>query len=277
MVRNRDAFTATTDLIDAFPGAYIHKLVLALKGDMTAAASVSVETFLGVLSTIEVRLFGSPVIMLSATDLLAYNALALNKTPLTIVATAATDAKTQVYGLELPLYQPARGRGDLAYKFEYTAVSGVDTETITVKEVRSDKVLQTGYLHAVRVPATTAAATGWGNIHDFTAVGDLQGILIFSTTIPTATAVTATTQELRVYLNEELKYECNWDDLAGEGKAGAGIPTHDSPADYSILDNYRYLSFEEDPVSKGTRVKLDFYAGVANEAYRFIPVYRVRS
>jgi len=275
LVRDFADFTVSTELIPATADAYIDKLIIGFQGDMTAAASVSVESMLGLLSEIEVRRYGSVVVSLSAKDLLALNCLWLGKSPLTIVATAATDDKTVINGLELPLYQPPSPYGAITYRFIRTAVSGVDTEKLTVAEIYSEKTYRPTYVHAVKLEGTTAAVTGYGNKLYPTVLGDLIGVLIFSTTIPTNVSNTVTCEKIKIFVDGVPQVERNWRELQGDAKRGMQAAVFASPGNRTIHDNYAYLDLQDDPIPAGTRIEIDIYAGVANEAFHLIPVYLV--
>jgi len=272
LIWNRDEFTASTALENFSPGRYIDKINIHIKGEMTAAASVSAPAFAAIIDPLEVRLLGSPVVFIRGTDLWALNILYLKKNPLTIVAGAATDQHTKIMGLECPIWQPPRAIGELTIKVNRTAVSGVDTETLTVAELSSDATLEPTYFHAVEIPATTASVTGWGNFTDFPQPGDLHGVLLYSTTIPTATSEVATIQELMLVIDGMRAFHANWHELKGDAPSHA---TFADPADATFIDNYAYIDLSKDPVPAASSVRLDVNAGVANEAYRVIPIYRV--
>jgi len=275
LVRDFADFTASTELIPATADAYIDKLTLGFQGDMTAAASVSVESLLGLLSEIEVRRLGSPVVVMSAKDLLALNCLWLGKSPLTIVATAATDDKTVINGLDLPLWQPPTTYGGITYRLIYSSVSGVDTEKLTVAEIYSEKVYRERYLHAVKLEGVTAAVTGYGNKLYPTVIGDLVGCLIFSTTIPTNVSNTVTVEKIKVFVDGVPQIERNWRELQAEAKRGMQSAVFASPGNRTIHDNYALLDLQDDPIPAGTKVEIDVYAGVVNEAFHIIPLYLV--
>jgi hypothetical protein len=272
LIYNEEGFTSSKDLENLTAGRYVDRLTISLKGEMTAGSAVTPATMSNLLNPLEVRLLGSPVIYLRGSDIWALNVLVLKKNPLTIVAGNATDNRTRIMGLEVPIQQPARGAGELTIKANRVAVSGVDTETITIAEITSDTALAPEYYHLVEIPVTTASSTGWGNFIDLPQPGRLMGILLYSTTIPTTTSDTATISEVMVVVNGSRAYHRRWLEI----KADAA--THDtlaSPADASFIDNYAYIDFSKDPIPADAEVRLDINAGVASEAIRVIPVYLV--
>ena len=270
MIREREAFTASTELINLSSGKFIDRLTLSFKGDMTAGAAVTVATCLPLLNPVEIRRKGSTIISIQGDDLLALNAYLLHHNPKTIVAGATTNNQTKVMGLNLPLWQSPLKSGELTFRATRSAVSGVDTETLTVCEISNDKNLKPGYLHYVTLPLTTSAATGFGNILDLPQNGDLQGILFYSETIPTTTAELATMQAVDIKVDGSKIMTRAWDDMK------ADAPTQSlevNPGDDTIIDNYGFIDFREDPIPKGKSVSIDINGGVASEAVRIIPIY----
>ena len=51
--------------------------------------------------------------------------------------------------------------------------------------------------------------------------------------------------------------------------------SEESPANTSILDNYRWLSLAKEPIPAGTRVQTDIMAGVDSETIRTVQVQQV--
>jgi len=276
LIKDRAGFTTDIPLTNLSSGVYIDKLTLHWKGEMTAAASVGVASLLDLVNPVEVRLFGSPIVSLRGSDLYALNDLFLGKRPITIVATAATDSHTKIMGLDVPLYQPARGPGELALLVGREAVSGVDTETISIAEIANTEKLEEAWLHYVEMPGVTAGATGYGNIVELPSPGDLLFIIFYSTTIPTTTSETATVQSVKVEIAGVPAVERNWHEMKADVSRGGSTGLFGSPGDTSILDNYGVIDFRKDPIPKGTDVSIDINAGVANEAYRIIPIFGVK-
>jgi len=276
LIKDRAPFTADIPLTNLSSGVYIEKLTLHWKGEMTAAASVSVASLLDLVNPIEVRLFGSPIVSLRGSDLYALNDLFLGKRPITIVAGAATDEHTKIMGLDVPLFQPARAAGELAFLVGRVAVSGVNTETISIAEVANTERLEETWLHYVEMPGVTAGAVGYGNIVDLPAPGDLVYLIFYSTTIPTTTSETATVQSVKISVDGVTVIERNWHEMKADVSRGGSTGLFASPGDTSILDNYGIIDFRKDPIPREADVSLDINAGVANEAFRIIPIFRVR-
>lgn len=272
-----DAFTASMNLTTLTNDKYIHKLRMHIKGDMTAAASVSVETLLTILNPLEIRRFGSPIVRIQGADLLALNAHVFGVVPFTWVAGANINDQTKIFGLNVPLGLPAAPLGAHTMFAGRVAVAGVDTETMSMDELTCDKALQDSFYHYVEIPCTSAAALGYGNFVDLPQPGDLQGIMFFSTVIPTVTAELSTVQEVRVIVNGVQLHEVNWQSMKADSKSEGNGAIWSSPGTNAPLDNYAYLDFREDPIPSASMVRLNVNGGVAGSIFRVIPIYKVKA
>jgi len=275
LLKDDASFTTTTELISLFPDRYVHKLTIGLKGEMTAAASVAPATVINTIDTFKVFLGGSSIIDLLGSEIWVLNNLVFGKNPITIAASAATDSHTKIMGLDVPIYQPGRPLGQLTCQVGFTRQSGVDTETLTLAEYSYDVVKVPTYFHAVRILGTTAATTGYGNRTELPQPGDLHGLLFFSTTIPTDASQASTVQKAKIYADGREIIESSWHEMRAGSVAGGNSATWASPGDATLIDNFAFLNLADDPIPKAASVVVDVYGGVANEAYRIIPIYYV--
>ena len=93
-------------------------------------------------------------------------------------------------------------------------------------------------------------------------------MLIYSTTIPTATADTATVRELRILMNGEMVYEGTIEDIRSDARYPADSTLR------SITDNYLYIDFTKSPIEAGARVEVQIKSDDTNEV-RILPVIKV--
>jgi hypothetical protein len=207
-------------------------------------------------------------------DLWAFNVLHLKKNPLTVAAGAVVGNRSKIWGLEIPLKQPARTPGDLAMRVTRVAVAGVGTERLSVIEHSSDVVDPEGFYHAVEIPMVLRAATGYGNFLDLPQPGDLHGILFWNTTIPATATDTASVAEVAVEVNKERAYVRTFDEMHADAAYHA---TWASPAAATLLDDYCYIDLSHEPIPKDAEVRLDVNAGVASDPVRVIPIYRCKA
>jgi len=275
LILDRQAFTANTDLLDLTAGRYIDYLSFAIKGEMTAADAKLPADLIGVLDVIQVRYLGSPVIYLTGEEVWALDDLWFGKHPITIAASAATDSQSKIMGLFVPVAQPPRPAGTLHLQVLHASVSGIDTETLTIAEISSDKTIEGKYYHIVRMPGSTAATTGYGNRVKLPQVGDLNGIMLYSATIPTNSAETATIQRVTIEVDGHKLMEREWHELYADSHTGGNQGTFASPGDATVTDNYVVLDLSNDPIPAASKVIVDIDAGVASSSFVVIPIYRV--
>jgi hypothetical protein len=274
LIRDRDSFTASTELINLSSGRYIDKLTLAWTVTASGANNITVSSALDLVQPVEVRRDGSTIISIRGSDLYALNQLVFGNSPLTIVSGATDNNATRIMGLNVPLWQPPTATGRLTFRVVRVAVTNGDTEDITIAEHTNDKILRNSWLHYVNLPLTTGGSTGYGNIVDLPQVGDLLGLMFYSTTIPTNSADTATLQSIDLNVNGKKLMTRNWHELKADSHH-AGLFA--SPGDATILANYGFWDLRSDPIPQSSEVQLDINAGVASEAIRIYPLYAVKS
>jgi hypothetical protein len=136
-----------------------------------------------------------------------------------------------------------------------------------------------GRIDARQIPFTTPGATGIVQvINKLPKLGQLLGLLVFNTTVPTSAAVTADTEFL--FLDSPLSRitSASWADLQADFLYAEDFTRSDATALLlrQILQNYGWLDFRSEPIDLvGTDIALSVDAEVASEATRFIPVIEV--
>lgn len=275
MVKNRDAFVGSTDLIDASSGRSINKLLIGLSTRQTAAAIVPDNILANILNPMEVRLDGSPIVSIRGTDLIAMNLLAFGETPYVFRSAAVIGNRTRIHRIQLPLNQPPREKGKLAYKFNWVTGANCDTTTISVAEIGTDEAPVGGYYHMVEVPHTLPAATGYGLKTSFAMPGDLLGVLIWNTTIMAAAADTQSCQEIKLFVDDTERIMRTASELYKSGAIARDNPVSSAVTTAHYLDNYMFLDLKDNPIPKAASVEWQINAGVASDPVRLIPLYQI--
>jgi hypothetical protein len=272
-LRNRAAFTASIEeqLLAVRPGTYIDGFTIEFSGDLAAMSTVAIETFLNLLNPWQFKVNGDVRHSIRGRDLFALNALYLGKTPGGFEGAAGEDDK--IYGMKAPVWYTVQPNDSLSWLATRVAVTNVSGEDISIAYTTMEGVRRAGPYHIVELTGTSPGTTGVARAVDFLPrVGLLQGLLWFSTTVPTATADTTTLDEIRLYRNDVLDVVATWQDLAGDARFTGNLITASAFVD--ALANYRWLDLSEDPWNTvNDRVAIDVDFGVASEAYRIIPVY----
>jgi len=271
-LRNRAGFTGSIEeqLLAVRPGTYLDRFSIEYSGD-DAVAVVPIETFLNLLNPFQFKVNGDVRVSIRGRDLYALNALYLSKTPGAFEGAIGEDDK--VYGMQVPLWYTVQPNDSISWLATRVAVTNISGEDISIAYTTLEGVRRPGPYHIVELTGTTPATLGVARAIDFLPrVGRLQGLLLFSTTVPTATADTTGLDEIRLYRNDVLDFVATWQDLAADYRFTGNLITASAFVD--ILANYRWLDLSEDPWDLVTdRVAVDFDFGVVSEAFRIIPVY----
>lgn len=275
VLKNNDAFAASTDLIDASVGRSVRALKLGIKAQQTAAAIIPDNVVADILNPIEVRLDGSPIVSIRGSDLIALNMLAFGETPYVFRSAAVINNRTRIHRITLPLNQPPRDRGALVYKFNFAAGANCSVITLTATEEMTDEAPVGGYYHMVEIPHTLPAALGYGLKTSLAMPGDLQGLLIWNTTIMAAAADTQSVQEIKLFVDGTEQIMRTAFELYKEGAVARDNPVGTAVTTASYLDNYCWLNLQKNPIPKASKVEWQINAGVVGNPVRLIPLYQI--
>ena len=275
VLKNNDAFVASTDLIDASVGRSVRELKLGIKAQQTAAAIIPDNVVADIMQPIEVRLDGSPIISIRGSDLIAMDQLAFGDTPYVFRSAAVINNRTRIHRILLPLNQPPRERGQLVYKFNFVAGANCSVTTLTATEILTDEAPVGGYYHMVEIPHTLPAALGYGLKTSLAMPGDLLGLLIWNTTVMAAAADTQSVQEIKLFVDgTEQIMRTAWE-LYKDGAIARDNPVGTAVTTASYLDNYVYLDLKDNPIPKASKVEWQINAGVVGNPVRLIPLYQI--
>jgi len=86
-----------------------------------------------------------------------------------------------------------------------------------------------------------------------------------------------TIQQVRIQGNGNTLLVYEWAEIQNPGIFNGQMfnSLEESPANTSILDNYRWLSLAKEPIPAGTRVQTDIMAGVDSETIRTVQMQQV--
>ena len=273
LIYNEDTFTADKGVENLASDKYIHRLVIALKGEATAATVVEGEDLLTYINSLDVMMEGSPVIQVNGFELYAINRLLGIAAPFVFDSTAATDDQAKVMGLVCPLAFPSAPVGKYTFKIDWASLSGSDTSTITLAEEMSDTPIEDGYYHMVRLPYTLRGATGYGNTIDLPQPGDLIAVLFYNNDPTQAGDTDSSINEVRVKIDGVQKMEMTWEDMKQDFTT---MPTDAEYGGLPIKDVFAMIDFRDAPIPKDNAVKIDMNAGIASQSVVVIPIYKVK-
>ena len=248
----------------------IVNLHLSLQGRMATGVAKTVENLLAVPDPFELKHGAIPKIRLTGCELWAFNELFLNHQPGLMKPSANTGYRVRCLDLVIPVNIPVTGPA-LYWSATHATTAGIDTKKLTLVSEYSDVALPQKPLEMLRYNYTPAAADAMLKALDVTLTGDMEALLMYSTTVPVASVDTSSIKKLEVYLDGDLKIRTReWQFykpvLRLENVAGSATGV--------IFDKYMMLDFRPEPIPKGTDMRIDIEAG-ATDAIRLIPILRL--
>jgi len=266
LLKNRVAFTTDTDDILIVQPRYIHSFDIGIECLQNGTTAPTLADIASIINAMQVKLSGRTVTELSGGDILAYNVLVEGREPLYLVPANDNEAGL-IHGLRVPIQLPT-GVGALSVRFLHTSVATVDTEKLTLATLEAEETLAGKHIEIPTFDFTPPSTGAFNTALDTTFGGDLKGFLLYGTTIPTATADTATIREVRILVGGEIAFEGNIADLRADARYPADSTLR------SITDNYLWLDFSKSPIPAGSRIELQIKSDDTN-AIRVMPVVLV--
>jgi len=262
LVLDEVAFTADINPTD-LPAGPLYELLVGIRAATTAAASITGTTVLATISLLRVFSDGLKN-EITGPEFLAFNVLAMGNVPRKVNSGATATNPAVLEALKLPINLPAGKKAQL--QVVYVAQTNVGSGVLAVHATSLDK-LPGPFQGLQRKPITPTVTGAYGNKLDLSMTGaKIAGILCYSTTIPTTTAVTTSLHRLRLVVGGKVHSEYNWRNMG----VGQELTTGDTDID-GVIDNYRWLPFEE-PIPADD-VKADIFADDTN-ACVLIPLYQ---
>lgn len=314
IIRQEQAFAAgdaaITDDLPVNPLSFVDIILRGL--NLTANTLSTVVNQLAALSTIEVLFKGSSIISLSPRDLYALQGAmgwARNlPQPRSLAANAPFRHLLRVSFSRMPFWTkegfPASRKGEL--QIRYTPAATFTNIVTTSLQVETEEILDAQFERFLKYTTLSRTPTATGESDQDLPIGNpYAGILLFGTTVPTGTAITASMREVRMLIDNQEAYvpRTRWDTLHQnfmaksspalwlgehihlENTATAYTQNADTSGprwDAHALNLYGFLDFDplrDDeyllPTEGRSSVKLRVNADVA-DAQRIIPVELLR-
>lgn len=265
ILRDRATFTSSTDDIKIVAPLNIRSIRFATDVLQNGVTAPTLATLLTQVDPFQIKLAGETIVEASYTDLLALDCLKNAKEPLYVIP-AGDNQVALAPAVEVPL-NLAAGEAEIAVRAAYTALTTVDTEKLSITVVEQDEGLEGGHLEVARYNFTPPSTGAYNVVLDSTFKGALEGILIFSTTIPTASANTLSARKVRIRTAGGITIE----ELFTSIQADAQYPGDTTLR--AVLDNYALLKLEP-AVAAGTRVEISVLSDDTNTV-RLLPILRV--
>lgn len=264
------AFTADQNETQLVPkGDYLDHFSMSIQGSVSTAA-VTLESALGLVSQFTFKVGQETRIQLSASDLVALMAMFYKELPTAWENTDAT-GKTYVLGIKIPVQETIDNAQKYAYSITHAAVTNFASTTLSLDAVYMNKPSGRNPIIAVPSPYTTAGATGSTNPSiQVPPLGNILGILLYQTTVPTDAGITYDVQRVQMVLSGKLGSVMH----AGNASNLFGASGYVNLNPFGeVLNNYQLFDFRDDPLdAKANNVQFNLDIETASEATRIIPI-----
>jgi hypothetical protein len=262
LILDEVAFMSDVNPMD-LPSGPLESLLIGMNGQTSTTASVKAVTGMASISLLRIFLNGLKT-EISGLDLVAYNLLAQSNVPLTVNSGTSANNPWSIMGLCLPLNIPSNVKAQI--QVVYVAQTNNQLGKICIFGTKRAN-LPGPFVGLQRKPITPTVTASYGNRLNISMAGaKITGLLLWSTTIPTTTAVTTSLHKLRLIVKGAILNEYNWFCMGPNQNAQPG----DSDLN-GLIDNYRFIPFAE-PID-ASDVIADIYADDTN-ACVVIPVYQ---
>jgi hypothetical protein len=256
---------------------YCDAIDVSLRSTVSTAAVVTAN-LLAQIQPFEVKLNNTAVISIRGEDILALDQLYLGELPI-IGETTAVGPAGKVQGLTLPVWTQPK-HGNLSIRPNFVSQTNLTVGVMSVEAELLDKVLHDGYLSYLTSFYSPVSTGAFNLAYDSPLIGDLQGLLIFSTTIPTYAADIISAREIQLFVDGILAWQVEWKNLTTPAFPGAQpapppVGTTFGQGWTNFLNKYGFYDTSEDPIPKGKRLTIRINSDDTNNI-RIIPIQQVK-
>ena len=260
---------------------YLEGFSVTINALQNGSTAVTTANMLGLINPIQIAVGGIIQITTRLADLYAMNKLVYNINPL-VKASGGDNQEIILSGLWLPAWMPPVNETTTA-TMEYNAVTNADNTEASLTALYLNNIPRRETLHYTEFQKPTSgiddtSLNNWDQ--DINLVGNLTGVLFFTET-PAGGSVTmerGTIQQIAVDVDGTEKENFEFHEISAIPKIFSGQsydPLLDTPDSTAILDNYKYLPIQREPIPKGARVRIRAMAGITAETIRTLPIQQI--
>lgn len=266
-------------VIQGAKSKYLEGVTISINGLQNGGTAPTTIAELGLVNPISVDVGGVIQANTRLEDLYAFNKLVLGNNP--IVKQGAGDNQEWIIsGLYMPLWFPATNE-ETKISATYQAVTNADNTELSLTAHYLDNTARRETMYYQEFQKNTSGVDNENNwSQDIDLIGNMTGVLIRTTTVQGGAVLieNGTIQEIAVEVNGQKVATWEWSEISALPKIFNGQSYDslmDSPDSTAILDNYRYLPIQKEPIPAGNRVTLRIKAGVDAEAVRTLAIQQI--
>ncbi|MDD5431012.1 MAG: hypothetical protein PHP03_02195 [Candidatus Pacebacteria bacterium] len=253
-------------------GAQLDYLKLGLKGAVSTAA-VAIESFAGLLSEFVLRFGSDNRVVGDAGDLCALMAFYYGEIP-TIGENTDNTGNDFLGGIKIPVYQKSDASRQFLIQATRTAVTNIDTETISLSAYWDTGEANRKAIHFVKVAHTTSGTAGVETLGSrIVPEGNLIGLIIKEANGFNDGNIDTSVQRVKILVNGKKQAEFN--------TLGDHTPIDEcdfvTPSPLSdLLRTYKFFDLRPAGIDcKGQEVTIQIDVQDASDAIRILPVIEI--
>jgi hypothetical protein len=276
------AFTASQQnmVIQGAKSKYLEGLTISINGLQDGGSAPTTINELGLVNPISVDVGGVTQVNIRLEDLYAFNKLVLGNNP--IVKQGAGDNQEWIIsGLYLPLWFPATNE-ETKVSATFGAVTNADNTELSLSAHYLDNTARRETMYYQEFQKNTSGVDNENNWNqDIDLIGNCTGVLIRTSTVQGGSVLieNGTIQEVAIEVNGQRVQTWEWSEISALPKVFTGQSYDslmDSPDSTAILDNYRYLPIQKEPIQAGNKMTIKIKAGVDAEAVRTLAIQQIQ-
>ena len=277
------AFTSSQQnmVIQGAKSKYLEGISITVNGLQNGATAPTTINELGLVNPISVDVGGVVQTNVRLEDLYAYNVLAIGNNP--IVKQAGADNQEWIIsGIYMPLWFPATSE-ETKVSVTHNSVTNADNTELSLTAHFLQNIVRRETMYYQEFSRNTSGVddttlNNWSQ--DINLIGNLTGILMRTSTVQGGATLIedGTIQQIAIDVNGQQQSTWEWHEIAGIPKVFGGqyySGLEESPDSVAILDNYRYLPMQKEPIPAANKVTVRAMAGVDAEAFRTVPIQQI--
>jgi hypothetical protein len=278
------AFTASQQniVIVGAKSKYMEGIAITINWLQNTATAPTIAEGMALVNPVTIDVGGTNEINIRYVDLLALNILMFGIQPEAVISVSDNN-EGYVNGIWLPCWFPPTTEETKA-SFTFAAITNGDNSELSATAHFLEGIPRREALHYTEFQVNTAgiddtSLNNWTHLLDL--VGDAIGVLLFETTVNSASVLfeDGTLQQVAVDVDgtEKLNYE--WHEISALPKIFAGQAYNNfaaSPNSLALIDNYKFLPLMREPIPAKSQMKIRAMAGITAEAVRDEVIQAIR-
>jgi len=248
LMQDNEPFTASSQDIRILQANNIKAFQFTLIGKQTGTASFTISDILGVLAKIQLKIGGDVISELSAKEFYIWNIIRNSMLPDVVLPIADGDFGI-IPSVVIPVNH-APTQAEMAMRLVYSPLANFTDTALSIEILETKENLKEPEIMFQKYTFTPPSTGAYNILLDSVFGNNVIGFLIFSTTIPTATANVASCRKMKLRIGTDNVYENTWNGMTDNVRYNIASELQ------ALIKNYAFLNFEDTPITKGIEIQI---------------------